>query len=208
MSMSSTAPLSVRVWGDLACFTRPELKAERMTYPVLTPTAAQGILEAIFWKPEFTWVVRQIDVLKPIRYTSVMRNEVDQRASPRVDHIDVTEVRTQRHAVILRDVAYAIEAEIALRSHATDAVAKYRDQFRRRVERGQCAFRPYLGCREFAAFFEPAEPDEPRITDSVDLGPMIADATYVGETGARSEQRIFHARLESGRLRIPLPEGR
>lgn len=194
--------LAVRVWGDYACWTRPEMKVERVTYPVMTPTGARGVLEAIFWKPEFSWRVHEIDVLKPVQYFSLTRNEVSQRASPRVRSIEVTQARTQRHAVVLRDVAYVIRAEVALRRHATDGVAKYRDQFRRRVERGACAYRPYLGTREFPAFFEPPVPGEQPTAGDLHIGPMIADIDYLGGGGSS----MFEAEMVGGRVRFPLSE--
>jgi CRISPR-associated protein Cas5d len=194
--------LAVRVWGDYACWTRPEMKVERVTYPVMTPTGARGVLEAIFWKPEFSWRVHEIDVLKPVQYFSLTRNEVAQRASPTVRSIDITQARTQRHAVVLRDVAYVISAEILLRPHATDDVAKYRDQFRRRVERGACAHRPYLGTREFPAFFGPPTPGEHPAAGDLHIGPMIADIDYVGGAGSS----MFEAEMVDGRVHFPLNE--
>lgn len=200
MSRQEHPLLAVRVWGDFACWTRPEMKVERVTYPVMPPTAACGILEAIFWKPEFTWDVRQIDVLKPVRHLSLVRNEVDQRASPRSGGIVITEARTQRHAVVLRDVAYVIHAAIVLRSHATDDVAKYRDQFRRRIERGACAHRPYLGTREFSAFFGPVDPDETPEGGTFEVGAMTRTIAYPGSGLTAS---VFTATMTEGRLRIP-----
>src|SRR6266508_6850254 len=119
-------PLAVRVWGDLACFTRPEMKVERVSYPVMTPSAARGILEAVFWKPEFRWRVQEIWVLKPIRYTSILRNEVNSRQSERAARgwqadgggYDAAADRAQRHTLGLRDVAYVIAAQIELKPHA------------------------------------------------------------------------------------------
>jgi CRISPR-associated protein Cas5d len=178
------------------------MKVERVTYPVITPTGARGVLEAIFWKPEFTWLVREVDVLRPVRYLSLTRNEVSQRASPAVRSIDIAEARTQRHAVLLREVAYVIRADMLLRPHATDDVAKYRDQFRRRVERGACAHRPYLGTREFPAFFGPEEPGERAGGGDLLIGPMIADIDYTGGTGST----MFEAEMVDGRLRFPVPE--
>src|SRR3990172_11606325 len=128
----------VLVRGPLACFTRPEMKVERLSYPVMTPSAARGLLEAIFWKPQFQWQVRQIAVLNPIRFFSILRNEVNSKASvgaagPYFADRD----RAQRHTLALRDVAYLIRAEMVLKPEAaSEHPAKYRDQFRRRVERG------------------------------------------------------------------------
>src|SRR5689334_8051532 len=132
-----SVPVEVRVWGDHACFTRPEMKVERVSYTVMTPSAARGILEAIFWKPEFSWRVREIAVLKPIRYFSILRNEVQSKMSARRDApFYANEDRTQRHTLGLRDVAYVIRADVAVRAHCDEDPAKFRDQFRRRVARG------------------------------------------------------------------------
>lgn len=200
MSKIGQDSLAVRVWGDFACWTRPDMKVERLTYPVMTPTGARGVLEAIFWKPEFSWQVRQIDVLKPVRYLSLTRNEVTRRASERVQAIGIMDSRTQRHSLILRDVAYIIHAGVILRPHASDDIAKYRDQFRRRVSRGACAHRPYLGCREFAAFFGPADASEETAGGDMEIGPMVRGNDYA-ETGAGSS--FFDAQMIGGRMRIP-----
>src|SRR5437016_4131489 len=152
-------PVEVRVWGDWACFTRPELKAERVSYPMMTPSAARGVLEAIFWKPEFRWAVRQIHVLRPrsetdtwgtsfYRHFSIMRNEIGKRATGDPISLGDEGVRQQRHTLALRDVAYLIRADVKVRPGVSEDSAKYRDQFQRRVRRGQCYHRPYLGCRE------------------------------------------------------------
>lgn len=209
--MSDYPPVEVKVWGEFACFTRPEMKVERVSYPVPTPSAARGILESIFWKPEFTWRVREIQVLRPIRWFSILRNEVNTRMSERtarswerdggVGGFVAAEDRAQRHTLALRDVAYLIKADIELRSHAAADEAKYRDQFRRRVRQGRCFARPYLGCREFSTFF--AEPDgsEAPIEVTEDLGLMLYDLVY--EEGGRAEPCFFEARLERGVLVIP-----
>src|SRR6266852_3706669 len=148
-------PVEVCVWGKLACFTRPEMKVERVSYEVITPSAARGVLEAIFWKPEFAWQVREIWVLKPIRHFSILRNEVNSKAVVSTARgwaeeggggYFAEDDRAQRHTLALRDVVYLIKADIVLKPHATDDVAKYRDQFRRRINRGQCHSVPYLGC--------------------------------------------------------------
>ena len=126
-------PLEVKVWGDFACFTRPEMKVERVSYPVMTPSAARGVLEAIFWKPEFSWRIREIQVLQPIRYFSILRNEVNNVASQRSAQgwrkdgggYFADEDRAQRHTLALRDVAYVIRADMALKSHANADPAKY-----------------------------------------------------------------------------------
>ncbi|MDH7600659.1 MAG: type I-C CRISPR-associated protein Cas5c [Armatimonadota bacterium] len=207
--MQSSPLLQVKVWGEWACFTRPEMKAERVSYPMITPSAARGVLEAIFWKPEFDWRVREIWVLNPIRYFSILRNEINTKQSHRSAFKWVSdgggyfadEDRAQRHTLALRDVAYIIRADIELRPHADADVAKYRDQFRRRVQRGQCMHRPYLGCREFGADF--AEPDgsESPVEVTEDLGRMLGELRY--EAGGRVSPIFFEAKLEKGILRVP-----
>jgi CRISPR-associated protein Cas5d len=194
-------PVRVKVWGDFACFTRPEFKVERVTYPVMTPSAARGVLEAIFWKPEFTWRVRRISVLNPISHFSIQRNEVSSRMSPRTSSLSIADSRTQRHTLALRDVAYVIEADVELPDRSPHDAAKYRDQFRRRVSRGQCFHRPYLGCREFSGYFgEPSETDVALADLTQDVGLMLLDIDY-GKDG--NEPSFFDARLESGILCVP-----
>lgn len=204
--------LEVKVWGPWACFTRPEMKVERVTYPVITPTAAQGVLEAIFWKPEFTWRVNEIAVLEPIVYTNIMRNEVNSLASERSARgwekagrggFVASEDRAQRNTLALKDVAYIVRADIEVKPGVDAHDAKYRDQFRRRIERGQCYAQPYLGCREFSAFFaEPMDDDKP-LDISMNLGRMLHALDYaVGGSGS-AKPRFFSAELVNGVLRIP-----
>lgn len=205
------SPVEVRVWGDFACFTRPEMKVERVTYPVPTPSAARGLLEAIYWKPQFSWRVDEVWVLNPIRYFSILRNEVKTRASERSARgwekngggYDASADRAQRHTLALRDVAYVIRAQVELQPGMDDDPAKYRDQFRRRVRAGQYFATPYLGCREFSASF--AEPDgSERPIDLTDgLGPMLLDLEYVTGRSGRGKPRFFQANLDGGVLRIP-----
>lgn len=200
--------LGVKVWGDFACFTRPEMKVERVTYPVMTPSAARGVLEAIFWKPEFSWRVQEIHVLEPVRHASFVRNEVNTLASERSARgwakdgggFLVEDDRTQRHTLALRDVKYLIRAQQVI--HSRDHHPKtYRAQFDRRVRRGQCFSRPYLGCREFAACFSPPAGDEKPIPVSDELGRMLFDLVY-DETG-HGQPLFFSARLEKGVLKVP-----
>lgn len=213
--MQDRVPLAVKVWGDLGCFTRPEMKVERVSYPVMTPSAARGILESIFWKPEFDWRVQEIWVLRPVRYFSILRNEVNSVASERAARgwargggsFFADGDRSQRHTLALRDVAYLIYAQIAPRPHADGDVAKYRDQFRRRVAGGRCFARPYLGCREFAADFAAPDGSERPIDLTEELGQMLFDLAYppgvvvAGQSAARA--RFFSAALERGVLRVP-----
>jgi len=213
--MNNGSYLELKVWGDWACFTRPEMKVERVSYPVMTPAAARGVLEAIFWKPEIFWQVREIWVLKPIRYFSILRNEVNNIAS----HItakgwqkqgggyyaDDEKNRAQRHTLALRDVAYVIKADISLKPHADADPAKYRDQFRRRVTRGQYHHTPYLGCREFAAGFGNPQTGDRPLPETSDLGLMLFDLDYTQDDagrGIRGQPRFFQAQLKQGMLRI------
>jgi CRISPR-associated protein Cas5d len=199
--------LSVHVAGPLACFTRPEFAAERVSYPVITPTAAVGLLSAIFWKPEFDWRVSEIWVLRPIEWTSITRNEVKVRASTRQAGIVASEARVQRHSLCLRGVEYVIFARPVLRRHATDPVAKYRDQFRRRVERGACFSRPYLGLQEFQADFGPYDPDvhRPRAEVTLPIGPMPLDLRFNDDTD-EIDPVFFDAIVREGRLAVPRVE--
>lgn len=209
--MAEHPPVEVKIWGELACFTRPEMKAERVSYPVITPSAARGVLEAIFWKPEFSWHVREIWVLQEIRHFSILRNEVNSKAVVATAQgwertggsYFAEEDRAQRHTLALRDVAYLLKAEIVLAPHATDDVAKYRDQFRRRVNQGKCYHRAYLGCREFAASFSPPDGSEKPIELSDDLGRMLFDLDYEADGSGRGTPRFFGAKLENGVLRVP-----
>lgn len=208
--MNDLPPLEVKVWGELACFTRPEMKVERVSYPVMTPAAARGVLEAIFWKPEFEWRIREIWILKPIRYFSILRNEINTKQSHRTAQgwieagggYFADEDRTQRHTLALRDVAYVIRADIKLRPHADADPAKYRDQFRRRVSRGQCMHRPYLGCREFGADFSNLDGSEIPLDLTDNLGLMLGEMHYEKEEG-RASPIFFEAKIENGILRVP-----
>lgn len=211
MGEEFSPPLEVRVWGPGACFTRPETKVERVSYPVPTPSAARGILESIFWKPEIRWRVVEIQVLKPIRYQSLLRNEINSRQSERAARSWMNTSygyfapsdRAQRHTLALRDVGYLIRAQIELMPGVEEDIAKYRAQFRRRVERGQCFSTPYLGCREFSASFGPPPGDARPIDLSEDLGRMLYDLDYDPDGSGRGQPRFFPARLEHGILRIP-----
>ncbi len=205
-------PLEVKVWGDFACFTRPEMKVERVSYPVMTPSAARGVLEAIFWKPEFQWRIQEILVLKPIRFFSILRNEVNNRASERSAKdwsrngggFSASEDRSQRHTLALRDVEYIIRANAIPNNGEDDDAAKYRDQFRRRLERGQCFAQPYLGCREFTAFFAPVNGTERAESISSDLGLMLLDIEYQPGSAGVGTPRFFDARINGGLIRMPV----
>lgn len=214
-----TYGIRLHVWGERACFTRPEMKVERVSYDVMTPSAARGILEAILWKPQIRWVIDRIHVLRPIRFQSFRRNEVGAKASAVTAEramragstaglgLVVEENRQQRAATLLVDVAYVIEAHFELTDKAGpgDAPAKYASMFNRRAESGQCFHRPCLGTREFAADFALLSPDAP-LPDATlppeqrdrDLGWMLHDIDF--ENGRTS--RFFRARLTDGVLDV------
>lgn len=194
--------VSVRIRGEFALFTRPENKVERVSYPLPTPSAARGILEAIYWHPEFTWAIREIHVLAPVQTFGILRNEVNSKMSPgRIEPYYADDDRSQRHSVCLRNVDYLIFADAEPKAHGGDH-AKYRDIFRRRVERGQCYHRPALGCREFAAEFGTADGAPPPVPWTEDLGLMLWDMDY-SPIKPPYWPRFFAARIENGVLRIP-----
>ena len=203
-SSQGAPPVVVQVWGDGALFTRPELKVERVSYPVMTPSAAVGVLESIFWKPEFAWRVVAIEVLKEIKQFTQRRNETTDLASladaaSGRRRIDTVAHRVQRNAVCLRDVAYRIHAHVVLRGSATKPAAAYRDQFRRRVTRGSCFTQPYLGTREFSAYF--GDPDDrPAYDITEDLGIMLHSVDHSTVPPSFS---WFTARLDHGVLHVP-----
>lgn len=195
----------LKVWGENACFTRPEMKVERVSYDVMTPSAARGILEAIIWKPAIHWRISRIDVLNPIRWASVRRNEVGAVMIPRAGGLFVEDQRQQRAGLFLRDVAYVIHAffEMTPQAGARDNVRKFEEIFVRRAEKGQCFHRPYLGCREFAAHFElwPSESPEPKtIDESRDLGFMLYDIDFAG---SEPMPLWFRAQIRNGRVQVP-----
>lgn len=208
--------LRLRVWGDNACFTRPEMKVERVSYDVMTPSAARGILEAIIWKPAVRWRVEQIDVLKPIRWESVRRNEVGSVMSPRANGLYIEDQRQQRAGLFLRDVAYTIHArfEMTNKANANDNIFKFQEMFICRAGKGKTFHRPYLGCREFAAHFELVAHDQPLpepISENRDLGYMLHDMEHdhSGDTSHLHtctdgcKPRFFRAHLDRGRIRVP-----
>jgi CRISPR-associated protein Cas5d len=184
------------------------MKVERVSYDVMTPSAARGVLEAILWKPAIRWIVERIDVLKPIRWESVRRNEVGTTMSPRSPCLFIEDQRQQRAGLFLRDVDYVIHASIELTDRAgpDDNPTKFQEMFLRRAEKGQCFHRPYLGCREFAADFTPITNGEPLpapIVESRDLGFMLFDLDF---SGIQPMPLWFRARLENGSVLIPAAE--
>ena len=202
---AASRPFRLRVWGQNACFTRPEMKVERVSYDVMTPSAARGVLEAILWKPAIRWIVERIDVLKPIRWESVRRNEVGTTMSPRSPCLFIEDQRQQRAGLFLRDVDYVIHASLELTDRAgpDDNLTKFQEMFLRRAEKGQCFHRPYLGCREFATHFAPITNSEPLpapIPETRDLGFMLYDLDF---SGPSPMPLWFRARLENGSVAVP-----
>lgn len=211
--------IRLKVWGDYACFTRPEMKSERVSYDVMTPSAARGILEAIHWKPAIRWIIDAIHVLEPIRFQSIRRNEVGSKISARNAksamkrgnlaglNLIIENNRQQRAATVLVKPAYIIEAHFELTPKAgeDDNVGKHLDIFNRRARRGQNFYQPCLGTREFSAYFELIKPESTlpeAIGESRDLGFMLYDIEH---NGAERQATFFRARLENGIVHIPSP---
>lgn len=188
--MEGTRGVSVRVWGWYACFTRPDFKVERVSYPVMTPGAARGVLEAIYWKPEFRYEIRRIGVVKIGTQLSILRNELSDRQTRRP--VFVEDQRQQRTSLILKDVEYLIHAELVMKPHARDPAGKYLDCFNRRVERGQYHHTPYLGTREFAASFARCGPEAAVEPLDLDIGLMLFDTAYVPGNGGAELQFVAH----------------
>ena len=180
--------IRLHVWGDYACFTRPEMKAERVSYDVMTPSAARGILEALHWKPAITWVIDAIHVLNPVRFDTIRRNELSAtlavNLSPSTLCIEDSKMRQQRATLLLRDVAYVIEAHFVFTAQRgpDDNEGKHLDIFNRRARAGQCYHRPYLGCREFPAHFRLLEANETTphsaLQGTQDMGWMLYDLDF------------------------------
>jgi CRISPR-associated protein Cas5d len=217
-------PIALHVWGDYACFTRPEMKVERVSYDVMTPSSARGILEAIHWKPAIAWTIDRIHVLKPIRFQTFRRNEVGSkipagkaRTAMNRDTLEglglaIDGDRQQRATIALRDVAYVIEAHFDMtgKANGDDSPAKHREMFTRRAAKGQCFHRPCLGCREFTADFELVEGEIPRHAlppDQAgrDLGYMLYDIDFKNDKQAL----FFRAQMVDGVIDLTKarPEG-
>lgn len=211
----------LRVGGEYACFTRPEMKVERVSYDVITPSAARGILEAIHWKPAIVWRIDRIHVLKPIRFQSIRRNEIGHkipvstiRTARNKGSIEslytcIEDDRQQRAATVLFDVDYIIEAHFDMTNWAgdDDSAGKHLDIFNRRAKRGQCFHQPCLGTREFAATYSLCAQDAdlpPAIDENRDLGWMLYDIDYKNERQAL----FFRAHMEHGVIEIPAPGSR
>ena len=210
--------IRLKIWGERACFTRPEMKVERVSYDVITPSAARGILEAIHWKPAIRWVVDSIRVLKPIRFESIRRNEIGGKLSAsRIDQAIksgrpddlvsyIEDDRQQRAATILRDVAYVITAHFELTNKAgtDDSIGKHLDIFNRRARKGQFFHAPCLGTREFPASFQLLEESAaPEVNESLsgdrDLGWMLHGIDFA----AGMTPRFFRAHMLDGLITVP-----
>lgn len=208
----------LEVWGAMACFTRPELKVERVSYNVITPSAARAIFEAIFWKPAIHWQVTKIEVLNPIKWTSVRRNEVGAVASKNPIYIE--DKRQQKNSLLLKDVRYRLWAKLEFISqrkrtkqpdlfdeeHHDENPAKYNAMFERRASKGQCFNQPYLGTRECVASFRLVNPETGElaapINENRDLGIMLYDMDF--EKDLKNPPAMFYrAKMENGVIIVP-----
>lgn len=208
--------IRVEVWGDFACFTRPEMKTERVSYDVMTPSAARGLLDSIFWHPGLRWVVDRIHVCTPIRFTNIRRNEVKDTISARRArtametgeeiYLATPDSIQQRAAMVLRDVHYVIDAhfEMTDRAAPSDNPGKFQDIMRRRVEGGRCYHAPCFGVREFPAHFKPCTqlpPCPEELRGERDLGWMLLDLDYSDPENITPH--FFRAVLRDGVLEVP-----
>jgi len=224
----SNKTFCIEVSGDYACFTRPEMKVERVSYDVITPSSARAIFEAIFWKPAIRWQIKKIEVLNPIKWASVRRNEVGAVMSPRSEGLFIEDNRQQRAGLFLKDVRYRLHAEQVFippheRRESSNPIVeelvaeeekqdlkrdenpgKYYSMFERRARKGQCFNQPYLGCREFSCAFrlvEDVSAGDPPIDETRDLGFMLYDIDFEEESEPRPT--FFRAKIENGVLQIP-----
>ena len=204
----------LEVWGDFACFTRPELKVERFSYPIITPSAARGILEALFWHPGLRWIIDKIYILSEIQYTNIRRNELKAKISASNVlsfaakgegelYQSTKDDIQQRASTLLKDPRYIIEAHFEMTEHAnpSDNPGKFREIFVRRARKGQCYHMPYLGGREFPAHFRLYEEESIAAAyhgETRDLGLMLYDIDYSDSNNLRST--FFHAQLVDGVL--------
>ena len=206
----------LEVWGDMACFTRPELKVERVSYDVITPSSARAVFESIFWKDAIRWEVTKIEVLNPIKWTAIRRNEVGAVAGKNIKSIYIEEKRQQKNALLLKDVRYRIYAKlifIPVRDRknmkhdpgSDENPGKYNAMFERRAAKGQCFNQPYLGTREFAASFRLIDKNagdlRPAIDENRDFGIMLYDMDF---SDIKNVQPMFYrAKMVQGVIMVP-----
>lgn len=201
----------LEISGDLACFTRPELKVERVSYPVITPSAARNILMAILWKPAIRWKVLKIEILKPIQWANIRRNEVGTKMSERSGSLYIEDNRQQRASMLLKDVAYRIHADFDMTSEAgeSDNYVKFAEMFKRRAKKGQYFHQPYLGCREFPCDFrllEKAEDGLPLEDITQDFGFMLYDMDFSKSDPRDSnnaEPMFYQCKAVNGVITVP-----
>lgn len=211
-------PIRLEVWSDYALFTRPEMKVERVSYDVMTPSAARGLVEAVYWHPGLKWTIDRIHVCAPIRFTNLRRNEVKSTVSARSArtvmergkgelYLCTSEDIQQRAALLLRDVRYVIEAHFDLTAQAApgDNPGKFQDIVKRRIKKGQFYHQPCFGCREFPAQFKWCEalpPCPEELEGERDLGWMLYDMDYTDPEDIRP--LFFRAVLRDGVLNVPI----
>ncbi|MDR1711499.1 MAG: type I-C CRISPR-associated protein Cas5c [Propionibacteriaceae bacterium] len=197
-------PLALQARGDWACFTQPGMSSERVSYPIMTPSAADGLLSSVFWKPQFRWVIEAIEVLAPVKWVTLRRNECAKpitREALDKGYLDVDKHVQQRMTLMLRDVHYRVLAHVWVHPDADEQnPAKWRDQFRRRLERGQTFRTPFFGMRELHADVDVAD-DTPAIDWSVSLGSMIHSIKV--DSRGRESYRWFAADVVHGRMEVP-----
>ena len=225
--------ITLKVFGDYALFSRPEMKVERVSYDVITPSAARGILEAIYWKPQFRWVIIEIHVLNPIRFTNIRRNEIGSKisikcinaamaGSTQYPTMNITDNRQQRASLLLKDVAYLIKAHLivincpfmadGIKCSESEAAGKHLAMFKRRASKGQAFHHPYLGCREFPANFELVDTVEEvqipqELAGEKDLGYMLHDITFDQDPKTKrvrvATPHFFRAKMSNGIIKVP-----
>lgn len=206
-------PIRVRMWGDYALFSRPELKTERYSYDVITPSAARGVFDAIYYHPGLCWKIDTVWVVKPIRFTNVRRNELANKLSAsnaleamnggKPFYQDRTADIQQRASTVLRDVEYVVQAHFELRPEnmsPTDSADKFYAIFMERLKKGRNYTQPYFGCREFTAFTELFNGEPEGIDETRDLGIMLYDMDYT--VPGRIDPMFFRAKLEHGRMDV------
>lgn len=214
--------VKLRVWGERACFTRPEMKSERVSYDVMTPSAARGILEAVYWKPSIKWIINRIHVMKPVKFENIRRNEVASKLPLRnvtgamndptkPVKLFIESDRQQRASMVLRDIEYIIEAHFEALDKDGKNTGKHLDVFNRRARNGQCFNQPYFGCREFSTNFELLEKEVPvsKVEGKRDLGWMLFDMNFGlrDKKGIRKiEPMFFHVIMINGIIDVPLPD--